>query len=35
VRAGGRPRDVCVYFDNDARAHAPFDALRRARRLGD
>lgn len=26
-------RDVYVYFDNDARAHAPFDAARLARRL--
>ena len=28
-------RDVLVYFDNDAKVHAPFDAiaLRRARRL--
>jgi len=23
-----RPRDVYVYFDNDAKVHAPFDALR-------
>jgi uncharacterized protein YecE (DUF72 family) len=29
-RAG---RDVYVYFDNDARAHAPFDALRLSERL--
>ena len=27
-------RDVYVYFDNDAKVHAPFDALRLARRLG-
>jgi uncharacterized protein YecE (DUF72 family) len=27
-------RDVYVYFDNDARGHAPRDALRLARRLG-
>jgi uncharacterized protein YecE (DUF72 family) len=26
--------DVCVYFDNDIDAHAPFDALGLARRLG-
>jgi len=31
----GRPRDVYVYFDNDARGHAPFDALRLAQRLGE
>jgi uncharacterized protein YecE (DUF72 family) len=28
-----RPRDVYVYFDNDAKVHAPFDALRLAERL--
>lgn len=27
-------RDVHVYFDNDARGHAPHDALRLSRRLG-
>ncbi len=27
------PRDVYVYFDNDARVHAPFDALGLAERL--
>jgi uncharacterized protein YecE (DUF72 family) len=27
-------RDVYVYFDNDAKVHAPFDALALARRLG-
>jgi len=27
-------RDVFVYFDNDAKVHAPFDALRLAERLG-
>jgi uncharacterized protein YecE (DUF72 family) len=34
--AGWRDRglDVCVYFDNDVDAHAPFDALGLARRLG-
>jgi uncharacterized protein YecE (DUF72 family) len=26
--------DVCVYFDNDVNAHAPFNALGLARRLG-
>jgi uncharacterized protein YecE (DUF72 family) len=31
-RAGGR--DVYVYFDNDAKVHAPFDAIRLAERLG-
>jgi uncharacterized protein YecE (DUF72 family) len=27
-------RDVFVYFDNDAKVHAPFDAMALARRLG-
>ena len=27
------PRDAYVYFDNDARVHAPFDAMRLAERL--
>jgi uncharacterized protein YecE (DUF72 family) len=27
-------RDVYVYFDNDAKVHAPFDALRLAARVG-
>jgi uncharacterized protein YecE (DUF72 family) len=31
ARRGGR--DVYVYFDNDAKVHAPFDALRLAERL--
>ena len=31
-RAGGR--DVYVYFDNDAKVHAPFDAIRLRERLG-
>lgn len=31
--AGGKPRDIYVYFDNDAKAHAPGDALRLASRL--
>jgi uncharacterized protein YecE (DUF72 family) len=33
VPAPRRPRDVYVYFDNDAKVHAPFDALRLAGRL--
>ncbi len=28
-----RPRDVFVYFDNDAKVHAPFDAQRLTERL--
>jgi uncharacterized protein YecE (DUF72 family) len=28
-----RPRDVFVYFDNDAKVHAPTDAISLARRL--
>jgi uncharacterized protein YecE (DUF72 family) len=32
VRAG--PRDVFVYFDNDVKAHAPFDAQNLANKLG-
>jgi uncharacterized protein YecE (DUF72 family) len=31
--ADRRRRDVYVYFDNDAKVHAPFDAARLARRL--
>jgi uncharacterized protein YecE (DUF72 family) len=31
-RGGGR--DVYVYFDNDAKVHAPFDAMRLAQRVG-
>jgi uncharacterized protein YecE (DUF72 family) len=27
-------RDAYVYFDNDAKVHAPFDALHLMRRLG-
>lgn len=27
-------RDICVYFDNDAKVHAPFDAINLASRLG-
>jgi uncharacterized protein YecE (DUF72 family) len=40
ARASGEPppaaaeRDVYVYFDNDAKVQAPFDALRLAERLG-
>jgi uncharacterized protein YecE (DUF72 family) len=40
LRAPGEPppaaaeRDVYVYFDNDAKVRAPFDALRLAERLG-
>jgi uncharacterized protein YecE (DUF72 family) len=30
-----RQRDVFVYFDNDAKVHAPFDAIALARRLAD
>lgn len=29
-----RSRDVYCYFDNDAKVHAPFDAMNLARRLG-
>jgi uncharacterized protein YecE (DUF72 family) len=28
-----KPRDVFVYFDNDAKVHAPFDAIRLSERL--
>ncbi|PWB97199.1 DUF72 domain-containing protein [Salinibacterium hongtaonis] len=31
----GTPRDVYVYFDNDARGHAPHDAVALAQRVGD
>jgi uncharacterized protein YecE (DUF72 family) len=31
---GARPRDVYVYFDNDAKIRAPFDALGLAARVG-
>lgn len=30
-----KTRDVYVYFDNDRKVHAPFDATKLARRLGD
>ncbi|GGH40621.1 DUF72 domain-containing protein [Microbacterium album] len=33
--ADGRPRDVYVYFDNDARGHAPHDAVALISRLSD
>lgn len=32
--APDRPRDVFVYFDNDVKVRAPFDAMALARRLG-
>jgi uncharacterized protein YecE (DUF72 family) len=32
--ASSLPRDVFVYFDNDAKVHAPFDAIRLGERLG-
>jgi uncharacterized protein YecE (DUF72 family) len=33
-RAGdGTPRDIYVYLDNDAKVHAPFDAMRLAERV--
>jgi uncharacterized protein YecE (DUF72 family) len=31
--AGNRSKDVFVYFDNDAKVHAPFDAIRLSERL--
>jgi uncharacterized protein YecE (DUF72 family) len=31
----GSPRDLYVYFDNDAWGHAPFDAMRLAERMED
>ena len=34
-RAGDRARDIFVYFDNDAKVHAPFDAIRLAKLLND
>ena len=33
--SGRRRRDVYVYFDNDAKVHAPFDALRLRERVAD
>jgi uncharacterized protein YecE (DUF72 family) len=34
IRRWRRTRDVYVYFDNDAKVHAPFDALSLAQRVG-
>ena len=34
ARWRGKGHDVYVYFDNDAKVHAPFDALRLAERVG-
>lgn len=34
VRGDGKKRDAFVYFDNDAKVHAPYDAIRLAERLG-
>ena len=34
LRAWGQDRDVFVYFDNDVKVHAPFDAMGLMRRLG-
>ena len=34
VRAWGQGRDVFVYFDNDVKVRAPFDAMGLMRRLG-
>ena len=33
-KGDNRKRDVFIYFDNDAKVHAPFDAIRLAKRLG-
>jgi uncharacterized protein YecE (DUF72 family) len=33
VKGDNESRDVFVYFDNDAKVHAPFDAIRLAKRL--
>jgi uncharacterized protein YecE (DUF72 family) len=33
AKADRKPRPVFVYFDNDAKVHAPFDAIRLATRL--
>ena len=33
-KADNQKRDIFVYFDNDAKVHAPFDAQRLAKRLG-
>ena len=32
--AAPQPRDVFVYFDNDVKVHAPYDAMSLAHRLG-
>jgi uncharacterized protein YecE (DUF72 family) len=32
-KADHKKRDIFVYFDNDAKVHAPFDAIRLAKRL--
>jgi uncharacterized protein YecE (DUF72 family) len=32
--AGRTPRDVYVYFDNDVKVHAPYDAIALAERVG-
>ena len=34
TKPGRKARSVFVYFDNDAKVHAPFDAIRLAKRLG-
>lgn len=34
IRDWRRTCDVYVYFDNDAKVHAPFDAMRLAQLLG-
>jgi uncharacterized protein YecE (DUF72 family) len=34
-RAASADRDIFVYFDNDAKVHAPYDAIRLAERLCD
>ena len=35
TEADARPRDVYVYFDNDAKVHAPFDAESLQRKVED
>ena len=35
TRPPRRPRDVYVYFDNDAKVHAPYDAQSLRRKLAD
>jgi uncharacterized protein YecE (DUF72 family) len=34
IKTDGKSRPVFVYFDNDAKVHAPFDAIRLGQRLG-